>query len=194
MLLSLNADTQGLFKKCGEKNLFQEWKLACPADNHTIFFFLLLCPFPARTGKLHPPGFWAAVLSGGYLKMDTYFHYTLYTGFCPPGCFSCPHYSLSPWAGQGSQHCRLYQAPGNQEVLPEQKVLWESCTLTFTINNPLPLYPLRVDTWHSSGSSASLTKLAAWLQGQESPLCTSVKGVFFNTSEYLQWLNQFVPR
>lgn len=142
MLLSLNADTQGLFKKYGEKkNLFQEWKLAFPADNHTIFFFLLPCPFPARTGKLHPPGFWAAVLSGGYLKMDTNFHYTLCTGFYPPCCFSCPHYSLTPWAGQGSQHCRLHQAPGNQWVLTEHRMLWESCTLTFTFTQPCSSVP-----------------------------------------------------
>lgn len=189
MLLSLNADTQGLFKKYGEKNLFQEWKLACSADNHTVLSFLLPCPFAARTGKLHSPGFWAAALSGGYLKMDPYFHYTLYTGFYPPCCFSCPHYSLSPGAGQGSQHCR----PGIQGALPEQEVPWESCTPTFTCTQPCSSAPFGAGCWHSAAPSASLPKLAASSQGQQSPLCSSLKWGFFNSSELLQWLNQFVP-
>lgn len=189
MLLSLNADTQGLFKKNGEKNLFQDWKLACPADNHTVLFFLLPCPFAARIGKLHSPGFWAAALSGGYLKMDPYFHYTPYTGFYPSCCFCLLFIHSAQKQDRG---------PSTADLVPKELCLSRKCPGRAALpllpaHSPAPLLPLGVNAWHSTAPSASLPKLAASSQGQQSPLCTSLKWGFFNSSEHLQWLNQFVP-
>lgn len=132
-------------------------------------FFLLPCPFPARTGKLHPPGFWAAVLSGGYLKMDTYFHYTLHRILATLLLFTLSLFT-NPMSRTGVP--ALQTVPSSR-----RKVLWASCRKDSLLpsDNPVPLFPLRVDAWHSSGSAASLPKLAARFQGQQSPLCTGVK-------------------
>lgn len=190
MILSLNADTQGLFKKYGEKNLFQEWKLpACPADNHTIFSFPITMSFPSKDSKIASSRFLGCstlwrISENGYLFPLHSIHRIVVTLL-----FFTLSLFTSPMSRTGVP--ALQTVPSSR-----RKVLWASCRKDSLLpsDNPVPLFPLRVDAWHSSGSAASLPKLAARFQGQQSPLCTGVKWVFFNSSEYLQWLNQFVPR